>query len=235
MFASLIVLSYNRVNMLVRSVTSLIEHTHYPYQLIIMDDASDALTQEYIFSLVQHSKCSTAVFNVGHNQGLGIQMNRAMAIAQGGYIFKLDADLEYTEGWLARAVRVLQNLDVGCMGLFKYFHDPCDFRKNMLLRTDTHYVVHDFVGSAIGFRRDMWSRYGPWDLSYSEAFAEDVAFKQRMQADGFDLVLPLHDLVTNFGFGADTSSLIKSVDPATGDFEYNVPHITPKVFNLGDT
>jgi len=55
-FASLVVLSFNRQRYLQQSLESLWANTHYPFQLIVVDDASDAETQGYIFGLVPRAE-----------------------------------------------------------------------------------------------------------------------------------------------------------------------------------
>ena len=65
----------------------------------------------------------------------------------------------------------------------------------------------DFVGSAIGFRRDIWDTFGPWP-EFSEAYAEDIEFKTKIANAGFHLALPLDDLAENIGFGETKSTVV---------------------------
>ncbi len=97
-FASLIVLSFNRKEYLERSLRSMQLNTRYPHQIIVMDDASDAETTQWLFELARAQKVSHVLFNVGHNQGIGVAMNRGFAISRGDIVMKLDADLE-SENW----------------------------------------------------------------------------------------------------------------------------------------
>lgn len=230
-FASLIVLSYNRQEMLQRSLESLFRNTHYPYELIILDDGSNRETQDYIYSLVQEQKVSTALFNCGRNLGIGVQLNRGARIARGNILAKLDADLEYQEGWLTECVQLLsEHPEIGCLGLFKYWHPPCYFPEELIEEHADYYEVTDFVGSAILFRREIYNRFGPWTDGGKHIFSEDVYFKRTVQENGYKMALPLDDLCRNFGFGEHLTSLIRKVDWEGGKHEYNVPYRYPLLF-----
>lgn len=229
-YASLVVLSFNRKTYLERSLESLFETTSYPYQLVVMDDASDAETQEYVFSLVKAGKVSSALFNTGHNMGLGTAIRRGFMISRGEYLAKLDSDLLYSAGWLDRAVRLLEDYPkIGCLGLFKYWHKPCHFDDMLVADCDDYYEVQDFVGSAILLRRQVYWECGPWpDTSVS--FSEDIEFKKHVQQAGYVLALPKKDLAENFGFGEQHSSLIKVIDWERGQHQYYTPDPDPVIF-----
>jgi len=230
-FVSLVILSFNRKSYLERSLNSLWANTDYPYELIIMDDGSDVTTQDYIYSLVKEKKVSAAFFNAGQNMGIGVAVNRGFRIARGQYLFKLDADLEYYPNWLSHAVGLLsRHPEIGCLGLFKYWHPPRVFSEDILNQYEDYYEVVDFVGSAIGMRREIYEQHGPWDEQY-HCFGEDKAFKLLVQSSGFHLALPIPDLCHNFGFGPQHSSLIKIRDPEGGKHIYHVPSQLPLIFN----
>ncbi len=231
--ASLVVLSFNRKKYLQRSLESLWAATSYPYELIVCDDASDAETQAYIFSLVQQKRVSTALFNTGHNMGIGIAVNRGFQIARGDYLFKLDADLEYKEGWLYHIVSLLDKHPlIGCLGLFKYWHEPCHFDNELIQTHEDYHEVVDFVGSALCMRRAIYTEFGPWREN-ERHFSEDVSFKKAVQAGGYQMALPLEDVAVNFGFGEQHSSLIKEIDWEGGKHTYNIPSLQPLLFGEG--
>ena len=245
--ASLVVLSFNRQKYLQASLESLwATPAGSSYELIICDDGSDEATQAYIFELVKAKKVSAALFNVHHNMGIGIAVNRGFQIARGSFLFKLDADLEYKSGWLREALWLLEaNYRIGCLGLFKYWHEPCHFDKRLIQtlsasvggETHGYHEVEDFVGSAVCMRREVYEKFGPWrEVAPGEVghFSEDIVFKKAVQAGGFCMALPLDDLVTNVGFGEQHSSLIKVIDwSGKGQHQYNWPDPRPLVFEGG--
>lgn len=231
-FASLIVLSFNRKAYLEESLASLHANTRYPYQLIVMDDSSDEETQQWLFAMMRAQKISQVVFNTGHNQGIGVAMNRGLSIARGDILMKLDADLEYKSGWLTEVVRLLDTYEkIGCLGLFKYYHEPCLFANELIAPHDDYYEVIDFVGSAVCFRRQLLTQLGPW--TETRRFAEDVDFKQRAIKAGYQMALPIQDLAVNFGFGEQHTSLRTGQFNAKGEPIFHYPDSTPLLF--GDT
>ena len=227
-FASLIVLSFNRKTYIEKSLASLHANTKYPHQIIVMDDASDEETQQWLFAMMRAQKISHVLFNTGHNQGIGVAMNRGLSIAKGDILMKLDADLEYNPGWLTEVVRLLDtHPQIGCLGLFKYYHEPCLFANELIAPHEDYYEVIDFVGSAVCFRRNLLEELGPW--TETRRFAEDVDFKQRAIAAGYQMALPLKDIAVNFGFGLQHTSLVQKYDEE-GKPVHHRPDSTPLLF-----
>ena len=227
-FASLIVLSFNRKEYIEKSLRSLQLNTRYPHQIIVMDDASDEETQTYLFAMMRAGKISQVVFNAGHNQGIGVAMNRGLSISKGDILMKLDADLSYEPGWLTEVVHLLDKYEkIGCLGLFKYHHEPCLFENELIKTHPDYHEVIDFVGSAVCFRRDLLEELGPW--TETRRFAEDVDFKQRAIKAGYQMALPLEDIADNFGFGLQHTSLVQKFDEE-GQPVYHYPDSTPLLF-----
>jgi len=228
--ASLCVLSYNRKEVMESSLKTLFANTRYPYELIILDDGSNRFTQEYLFKIVREHAAATVLFNTDRNLGIGIAVNRGFQIARGNYLFKLDADLMYKPGWLTESVRLLeQHREIGCLGLFKYWHKPRIFSENIINTFSDYYEVVDFVGSAIGMRREVYEQFGAWHET-EHSFGEDKQFKLKVQAGGFHMALPIDDLAENVGFGEYKTSLIKEIHMDTGKHVYNTPVKEPLIF-----
>jgi glycosyltransferase involved in cell wall biosynthesis len=226
-FVSLCVLSFNRQKFLQKSLESLYATTDYPFELIVHDDGSSDSASDYLIQQYKEGKISYLILNGGTNMGVGHAFNACVNLAHGDYIFKLDQDLEYKPNWLSKCVPILDEIEVGAMGLFHYDHDPVDQRK-MLKEKRVGYEIHeDFVGSAVGFRKDMLKLVGKWD-SFSEAFAEDYVWKMKLKSAGFALVLPNEDLVTNYGFGFGNSTVVAKDE--AGNLTASKFVTEPKVF-----
>lgn len=230
-FASCCVLSYNRPEFIKDSLLTLTGNANYPLELIVHDDGSTAAVRGYLEQLVDEGVISSLVLNPpGHNQGVGESMRRMFAIAQGDPIIKLDQDLVYMPGWLEKVVAVLRrntmrhspHLDnpieeearIGALGLFKYHHPPVHHAEMFKTRHYDWDEVQDFVGSAIAVPRDVYEEYGPFE-THSDAFAEDVAFKTKLQFHGLALGITQEDLVVNQGFGLGPSTV--AVDDGEGN------------------
>lgn len=214
-FASCCILSFNRLQFLEKSLETLRENADYPIEIIVHDDgSSDVNLRRWLNEMVHEGLISTLILNpAGHNQGQGIALNRMFQMAKGDPIVKLDHDLMYKPGWLRQAITILeQNRDdvtqppIGSLGLFKYHAPPVEHNEMHVRNWPGWEEVRDFVGSALVIPRRVWEEVGPFE-ERSEAFAEDIDFKQRAQEIGYKLALPPHDLADNIGFGLGPSTV----------------------------
>jgi glycosyltransferase involved in cell wall biosynthesis len=214
-FASCCVLSFNRIQFLRQSLDSMKAHAEYPMEIVVHDDGStQPLLPAYLENLIGNGEVSTVIRNPpGHNQGQGIALNRMFDIAHGDPIIKLDHDLIYKPGWLRKGIHILErNMDapdeppIGALGLFKYSAPPVEHTEMHIRDWPEWEEVQDFVGSGFLVPRYVWEKYRPFE-ERSEAFAEDIDFKKRIQADGYALALPPEDLADNIGFGLGPSTV----------------------------
>jgi glycosyltransferase involved in cell wall biosynthesis len=218
MHCSLCFLSYNRPDALERAVRSAIKNAGYPIEVVVHDDGSDVETRRRVLALQDtHGLVSTVILQPqGHNEGVGRAFNRCVGATSGEYVVKLDQDLTFEPDWLVNAITILEsNPRIGAVGLFKYGHFPCRWQDMELSSGVAHeikyHLVRDFVSSALVTTRDLLDVMGPWE-EHSDAFAEDVVWKRRIQDFGFTLALPDVDLATNHGFGVGPSTVV----PAEG-------------------
>lgn len=215
-YASLVVLSYHRPDYLAESLDSLRENSAVgiPYELIVVDDGSHDACWTYLMQCARQCLVSTVIINAGSNLGVGEGMRRGFDVATGDYLVKLDADLKYKFGWLAAGVKILEeDKETACVGFFDYRnYTPDDDRFNILERRkigELEYgIVDDFVSSAMIFKRDTFNKYGPLD-SGSDAFAEDVMFKRKLQENGLKCAITIPDYIKNIGFGLGRSEVVK--------------------------
>lgn len=213
-YASLCFLSYNRAQFLSEAVASAKSAAGYPCEVVVHDDGStDPSVMPMLTGMLERGEISRLVANPpGRNEGVGAAFNRAVGVATGDPVIKLDQDLVFNSGWLADVVRILDDdRSVAALGLFRYHCDPVDWRKMNHreppadLRSG-HEYVDDFVGSAIAIPRRAWRELGRFP-EHSAAFAEDVEWKKNAQAAGWELALPTSDLAVNRGFGVGPSTV----------------------------
>jgi len=192
-FASLCILNYERPEFFSKSFESLVENTTYLHERIVHDDSSTALPPLNVNAV------SKLILSHGGNRGIGYSFRACADIAEGDYIYKLDADLEYKPLWLEQTTYILNTYeDVGAVGLFNYQHyNPTDERFLIEEEREHCYIVTDFVGSAFGIRRKTY-----------EAYRQDVhddGFQLELKKYGFKLAIPKTDVAVNFGFGMEKS------------------------------
>lgn len=233
-FASLCFLSFNRPQFIGQAIETAIENAGYPVEVIVHDDGSNDETVNLLLELRRQGMISTLLLNQpGWNEGQGIALNRMFHLAKGDPICKLDHDLVFAEGWLAKSVRILEANEtassgifrqpgsepqprIGALGLFPYHTEPVNY-EDMLIdgwgEGDTAWEQHqDFVGSAMVIPREAWEHFGPFQ-ERSAAFAEDHDFKMRVTTGkrnptDWAVALTPEQLVHNQGFGEGPSTVV---------------------------
>jgi glycosyltransferase involved in cell wall biosynthesis len=216
-YASLCFLSYNRPRFLEEAIRTAADNANAPCEVIVHDDgSSDSEVYNLITDLQMDGYISTAIFNAeGHNQGQGVALNRLFNIASGDPIIKLDQDLIFEPNWLRKVNHLLRrNPRAGLLGLFKYEHDPVDYRKTRI-HTDAPCDGLDWhthiCGSGFALPRVVWETLGPFE-EHSAAFAEDADMQRRVfESETWDCALPYVDLVRNQGFGIGPSTVVPAV------------------------
>lgn len=226
MFASMCVLSYERLSFLKECVTTMMQHAEANFELIVHDDGSeDPELRQWLFDMSEAGVISTLLMNSpGWNEGQGIAMNRMAAVAKGDPIIKCDQDLIFKPGWLRKVQIVLTenyaNDDlqdtseseplplIGALGIFRYPVEPVRYQ-DMLIAEHGDWQEHrDFVGSFIAMPRMAWELFGPWS-DRSAAFAEDNEYKLNVAAtENWCVALTTEELAINQGFGVGPSTLV---------------------------
>lgn len=192
MYASILVTSWNRPQLLWRCLEQLWSRTQYPYELIIHDDGSSPELTKRLHQAIDAGKISTLILNPpGHNRGNGTSTNRAFAMSSGDYIIKLDGDEVFAENWLTKAIEAMEKFpEIILLHLSYYFKSARreDKIEKVIWDLDpfTLYVEERdgtkirvvWVGPGEGFivRRKDWI---PWkqDMASARAICEDVAFR----------------------------------------------------------
>jgi len=157
-FASLCILAYKRPSDLMTCLNTLRKTIDYPCEIIINLDGTDAENIVALQFMLRDNKISKLILNNGMNRGVGRSFQNCTGIAEGRYIFKIDADIIFKPQWLSSTVKILENnADIGAVGLFDYNRqDPNDSRfkpeNNVIAPREDCLIVKDFVSSIYAFR-----------------------------------------------------------------------------------
>lgn len=217
-FTSLCVLGYKRPDKLRACLDSLKKTIDYPCEIILNIDGAD-LWEAEIFN----DDYSKLIVSRGNNRGVGRSFQNCLGVAEGDYIFKLDTDLVFKEGWLSSSIKILEeNPTVGAVGLFDYYtQDPNDERfkpeNNIIEKKDGFDVVKDFVSCGYGFRAhslDKWGR--EFDTIPDDGYHTNLGKRFGK--------LAMHHVVDNKSFGFDSVYVqVKPDGSATKTPTYDEP------------
>lgn len=102
---SIIMSVYNEENHILECMESILNQTYSCFECIIIDDASTDRTAE-LLSEIRDSRIK--VYYNKKNRGLTVNLNRAMTLAKGKYIVRMDADDIATSDRIGRQVLFME-------------------------------------------------------------------------------------------------------------------------------
>lgn len=100
---SIIVLSYNQADYTKKCLESIRKYTSYPYEIIVIDNASNEETILYL----EKQKDIILVKNT-ENKGFAGGCNQGVELAKGEYIMLLNNDTIVTKNWLTNMVELME-------------------------------------------------------------------------------------------------------------------------------
>lgn len=179
MFVSVVLPVYNCEKYVFDAVHSILKQTHSNFELIIVDDASTDLTCEVLGNI---KDARIRLFKNSENKGIVFSLNFGISLANGKYIFRMDADD------LAEVDRLKVQIDYfeqspnlfALGGAALFFSSVYNFTKKWnvprsSIYCKTHLLFSNcFVHSSVAFRAITLKKY---NLAYDSDYlhAEDYA------------------------------------------------------------
>lgn len=122
MTATIMMVTYNRLDLTKETLDNLISNTDYPFHLIIVDNGSTDGTKDWLSTLsAEKSLLSVKIHYNNENKGIAIGRNQALALASPmghDWFVTLDNDVWVPKGWLTEAVDILKhNRQYGAIGV----------------------------------------------------------------------------------------------------------------------
>ena len=109
MVCDLVVLTWNRVDLLRPCLERLLAHTRLPSRLIVVDNGStDPETLRYLQALPGAAPLETDVIRHPTNLGIAAALNSGLRASRAPWICLLNNDVLVTEGWLEELLAVAQ-------------------------------------------------------------------------------------------------------------------------------
>lgn len=200
---SIVVVTYNNVELTQACVESLLRNTTYPnYELIIVDNASSDDTGNYLRYLGRTHANLTLVLN-DRNLGFAAANNQGLKLATGDYLVLLNNDTVVPKGWIDPLLRHLQDPQIGLLGPMtnsvgneaKISVDYADIA-HMEAFADRHVAQHRgrtfdismLAMFCVAMRRDVFERIGWLDEAFGIGMFEDDDYSRRIQAAGLRTV-----------------------------------------------
>lgn len=197
---SVVMLTWNKVELTRRCVDSIRNHTHVPYELIIVDNGSLPPARDFA-----RDAADIAVLNPD-NRGFAAGMNAGLARARGEFVAFVNNDTVLPAEWDVRLIEHLRRPTTGVV-------TPAVTAAGNRLSVRTHpgtgvVTLPPFraVPSGVVYlmRASVARGLGGWDERYRPAGAEDADLCFKVWVNGLDVVLDERVLVDHVSKGSAT-------------------------------
>lgn len=187
---SIIILTYNQLNLTIQCFDSIKKSTDIDYEVIVVDNKSTDGTKEY---LKQHLPSIFKKYRLilnEKNNGFAKGVNQGILSAKGDYICLLNNDTEVKDGWITQLIQTLEQYPkagiVGPVssGTFEpqYVETPEDI-------TDNIFETNIMYGFCVVFRRELLHKIGMLDERYRIGNFEDHDFNERIIKNGGKIIV----------------------------------------------
>lgn len=179
-------------------IDSIIKNTaDVEYRLIIIDNASDYQTKNYLEELKASLAQKILLIRNEKNFGFVKAANQGMRLSNAPYICLINNDTLVTKNWLSEMIKIAQaSSDIGLvnpssnnLGQRPYKGEPVEEYARKLEKESGQFFE---IGSAIGFcmliKREVIDKIGVFDEIYGMGNFEDTDFSRRGVKEGYKCV-----------------------------------------------
>jgi GT2 family glycosyltransferase len=200
---SIIILTYNNLQLTKACLKSLEQYTDYEnIEIIIVDNASSDDTPIYLKQNYENLKNYKVILN-NENLGFSAGNNVGLKVATGDYLVLLNNDTLVTTGWMRTMVNHFRyNPKLGLLGpitnnigneakVFTKYKNPNDMFPEV-----TH-IIFKNMGKLLPLKtaaffcvmmsREVYEKVGLLDESFGLGFFEDDDYCRRVQQQGYDI------------------------------------------------
>ena len=208
---SIIILSYNTLEMLQLCIESIREYTEVgTYEIIVVENASKDGSAEWL----KEQGDLRCIYNE-ENQGFPRGCNQGLKIAEGTELLLLNSDTVVTKDWLSNLRRALysdptvgavscvtnccsnnQQIEVSYRGMEEMQAFAADYNKSNPTSWEKKTTL---VGFCYLFKREVFDKVGFLDEQFSPGNFEDDDYSLRILQQGWDLLLCHDTFIHHFG------------------------------------
>jgi GT2 family glycosyltransferase len=200
---SIIILTYNNLNLTRACLESLEKYTDYNnIEIIIVDNASTDGTPDFLTENYQHKEKYKIILNA-ENAGFAAGNNTGLKIAGGDYLVLLNNDTRVTPGWVRTMVNHFRhNPQLGLLGpvtnnigneakIPVQYENPDDMFPEVIKITFTHMgkllPMKTVAFFCVMIPRIVFEKIGLLDENFGLGFFEDDDYCRRVQQAGYEI------------------------------------------------
>ncbi|MFK7694073.1 glycosyltransferase family 2 protein [Paenibacillus sp. HJGM_3] len=209
---SIVIPTYNQLDVLRECIASIEAYTDLPHEIIVVDNASEDGTAEYLRSMAGRVRVRLNPTNAGFAGAI----NQGLMMAKGTTILLLNNDTVVTRSWLGNLLAVLNSSPkIGLVGpVTNYIGNdvqliPTRYRTMEEMqafageynRTDPSKwtITGRLTGFCVLMRRETFRRVGYLDEGFEVGNFEDDDFGLRVRLLGLDLVVAKDTFIHHYG------------------------------------
>lgn len=198
---SVVLVTYNKLELTHACLHSLEKNTHYKnVEIIVVDNDSRDATPEYLKEWARRGENRRIILNAD-NRGFAAGNNQGLRIARGEYLVLLNNDTYVTSGWLGSLVRHLQrNSSMGIVGpvtnnignesRIDISYGSMDEMETAARRyTSSHMgetiTLYTAAFFCVAFTREIYEKVGELDEAFGIGMFEDDDYCRRVQQLGY--------------------------------------------------
>ncbi len=202
--ASVIVVTYNNLNLTRACLSSLDEFSHYTnLEIIVVDNASSDNSPEFLKEWVAGGDNRKLILN-DDNRGFAAANNQGLEIAQGEFLTLLNNDTHVTPGWIRTLIKHLQRdatlgligpvtnnignqakIDISYNGMKEMLIKSAEYTRRHIGET---YPLRTAAFFCVMMSRSTYELVGPLDEAFGRGFFEDDDYCRRIEQLGLRIV-----------------------------------------------
>lgn len=206
---SIIIPTYNKRGLLNECIRAIRQHTHSPYEIIVVDDGSTDGTADYC------RQAGLIFISKPYNSGYPITCNMGMLLASGDVIVLLNNDVIVSKGWLDNLYAALYEEEhIGIVGPItnyasgkqQVYHEYDNMEQFHRIASqvnqpdpDKRLHVSRIVGLCFVMKREVLEKVGLLDERFSPGHYEDDDYCLRARMNGYEIVICGDVLVHHYG------------------------------------
>jgi len=211
---SIIVVTYNNIELTQMCIDSILQKTAYPnYEIIIVDNNSNDNTQEYLKELVKKYDNIKIILN-DENTGFAKGNNIGIKKAEGEFIILLNNDTVVTRGWVTGLIKHLSD-EIGMVGPITNsigneaminvdYSDVSDMDIFALKYTTENFggiykEIPVLAMFCVAIKRNLLDEVGMLDESYEVGMFEDDDYSYAIRSKGYKVACVEDVFIHHFG------------------------------------
>jgi GT2 family glycosyltransferase len=188
---------WNQLEYTKECLTFLFKSTSFPFRLIIVDNASDTQTAQYLDSVKEKSPEQVSLIRNNENMGFVKAVNQGIKKSSAPYVCLLNNDTRVAEGWLTEMVKVAEAGED--IGIVNPYSNTLGFKlkrgqsleavaRELKSCSGEYFRLPWACGFCMLIKRKVLREVGLFDEVYGMGNFEDADFSKRAQQLGYNAV-----------------------------------------------